>query len=66
MYDAIEITGKLARINDNCIFCGACIDACKFKSIEITGIPEQDFDFSGYEGVMVFIEQHQGFSAMSF
>jgi electron transfer flavoprotein alpha subunit len=60
MYDAIEITGGKAAINDNCIFCGACIDACKFKSIEITGIQEENFDFSAYSGVMVFIEQHEG------
>jgi len=60
MYDAIKITGKRAVINENCIFCGACIDICKFKSIEITGLSQGHKDFSQYKGVMVFIEQHSG------
>lgn len=60
MYDAIEIVGKKAIINENCVFCGACIDTCKFKSIEITGISREDKDFSQYKGVMVFVEQHSG------
>jgi caffeyl-CoA reductase-Etf complex subunit CarE len=60
MYDAIEITGKKAVINENCVFCGACIDICKFKSIEITGLNQGHKDFSQYKGVMVFIEQHSG------
>jgi electron transfer flavoprotein alpha subunit len=60
MYDAIEIVGKKAIINENCVFCGACIDTCKFKSIEITGLDQEQKDFSQYKGVMVFIEQHSG------
>ena len=60
MYDAIEIVGKKAVINENCVFCGACIDICKFKSIEITGLSQEHKDFSQYKGVMVFIEQHSG------
>jgi caffeyl-CoA reductase-Etf complex subunit CarE len=60
MYDAIEIIDKKAIINENCVFCGACIDICKFKSIEITGLSQAHKDFSQYNGVMVFIEQHSG------
>jgi electron transfer flavoprotein alpha subunit len=60
MYDAIEIVGKKAIINENCVFCGACIDTCKFKSIEITEPDQEQKDFSQYKGVMVFIEQHSG------
>jgi electron transfer flavoprotein alpha subunit len=60
MYDAIEIAGKKAIINENCVFCGACIDICKFKSIEITGLSQGHKDFSQYKGVMVFIEQQSG------
>ncbi len=60
MYDAIDIVGKKAAINENCVFCGACIDICKFKSIEITGLSQGYKDFSQYKGVMVFIEQQPG------
>jgi len=60
MYDAIEIKSGLAEINEKCIYCGACIDVCKFNSIQITGIPEKAVDFSQYRGVMVFLEQHDG------
>ena len=60
MYDAIDIINTKAVINDNCVFCGACIDACKFKSIEITGLHEKNLDFSNYKGVMVFLETLDG------
>ncbi len=63
MYDAVEIVDKKARINDNCVFCGACIDVCKFDSIEISGLVEEEKDFSAYKGIMVFIEQHEGIVA---
>jgi electron transfer flavoprotein alpha subunit len=63
MYDAIEIADKKAIMNENCIFCGACIDICKYGSIEITGLEESHKDFSQYSGVMVFIEQHENRTA---
>ncbi len=63
MYDAIEIIDKKAEINDNCVFCGACLEECKYGSIEITGLVEARKDFSEYKGIMVFIEQHEGVAA---
>lgn len=57
LYDAIEIIEGIAKINENCVFCGACIDACKVDSIKITGA-EEEKDFSGYKGVFVYLETH--------
>ncbi|MCL5069454.1 MAG: electron transfer flavoprotein subunit alpha/FixB family protein [Actinobacteria bacterium] len=60
MYDAIEIINGKASVKDNCVFCGSCIDACKFKSIAITGLSDKHMDFSNYNGVMVFLETIEG------
>jgi len=60
MYDAIEITNGKVTINDRCVFCGACIDICKLKSIEITGMSDKNQDFSNYKGVMIFLESLDG------
>jgi electron transfer flavoprotein alpha subunit len=60
MYDAIDIKKGKAIINDNCVFCGACIDICKFKSIEIKGLKEVKKDFSDYKGVCVYLEANDG------
>lgn len=57
LYDAIEIVDKVAKINENCVFCGACIDVCKDDSIKITGA-EEEKDFSEYSGVFVYLETH--------
>ena len=57
LYDAIEIIDGKAKINENCVFCGACIDVCKFDSIVITGL-EEEKDFSDYSGVFVYLETH--------
>ncbi|MEA2015924.1 MAG: electron transfer flavoprotein subunit alpha [Actinomycetota bacterium] len=56
LYDAIDIIDGKAAINENCVFCGACVDVCRFNSIEISGIDEEEKDFSGYSGVCVYLE----------
>ena len=57
MYDAIEIIDGMAVINESCVYCGACIDVCKFISIEIVGMEElEERDFSDYSGVCVYLE----------
>jgi len=57
MYDAIEIIDGMAVINESCVYCGACIDVCKFSSIEIVGMEElEERDFSDYSGVCVYLE----------
>lgn len=58
LYDAIEIVDKIAVIGENCVFCGVCLDACKYNSIEITGLKEEEKDFSDYSGVGVFLEAY--------
>ncbi len=61
-YGAIEMHGKLAVINDKCVLCGACVGPCKFKAIEITVTKKEGpkKDLSGFKGIWVFAEQHQG------
>ncbi len=61
-YGAIEMHGKLAVINDKCVLCGACVGPCKFNAIEITVTKKEGpkKDLSGFKGIWVFAEQHQG------
>jgi electron transfer flavoprotein alpha subunit/NAD-dependent dihydropyrimidine dehydrogenase PreA subunit len=59
-YGAMVIEDKIARITERCTECGACLAACKFEAlasdIEEAPIP----DLSGYKGVWVFTEVHDG------
>ena len=32
---ALQMDGRLARVNDACVLCGMCVDACPFDAIEI-------------------------------
>ncbi len=60
-YQALEMVDKKALwIEDRCTLCGACLESCKFEAL--TGqIPTRQIpDFSDYQGVWVFVEQHDG------
>ncbi len=60
-YAAVVIEDKKARwLEDRCTLCGACLEACKFEAL--TGeVPTREIpDLSGYRGVWVFAEQHDG------
>ncbi|MGM0509870.1 MAG: FAD-binding protein [Thermoplasmatota archaeon] len=58
--DAIHMEGDVAKLEEEkCISCGACVAACPVDAIEPV-LKAQKADFSEYEGVWVFAEQHQG------
>jgi len=60
-FGAIEIINKVAVITDKCVLCGACVGACKFNAIIIEKKEESPKkDLSGYKGIWVFAEQHNG------
>ena len=60
-YQALEILDKKARwIEDRCTLCGACLESCKFEALS-GQVPTREIpDFTGYSGVWVFVEQHDG------
>lgn len=39
---ALQMDGRLARVNDACVLCGMCVDACPFDAIEIVRESAQD------------------------
>jgi electron transfer flavoprotein alpha subunit len=51
---------KVARLNERCTFCGACISACKFDAIVADVVRKQDVDTSQYRGVWVVAEHRDG------
>ena len=60
-YQALEIQDKKARwLESRCTLCGACLESCKYEAI--TGdLPTREApDFSEYQDVWVFVEQHDG------
>jgi len=59
-YDAIEIAGQVAVINDRCTGCGACLDVCKKGAILSDREEIKPVDLSGYKGVWVFAEHRDG------
>jgi electron transfer flavoprotein alpha subunit len=47
--------GKLAKVNESCTLCGACVQSCPVNAIDIKRA-EGNIDLSAYKGVWVFIE----------
>jgi electron transfer flavoprotein alpha subunit len=60
-FGAITIDARLARIDlTKCTLCGACVEACRFDAIDIKKKVGGAQDFSAYQDVWVFAEQHDG------
>jgi electron transfer flavoprotein alpha subunit len=60
-YEAIVVEDKKARwLEDRCVLCGACLEACKFEALHGEMPVREVPDFNDYRGVMVFVEQHDG------
>ncbi len=58
--DALEMEDGVAKlIEELCISCSACVTACPVDAIE-PELKAQRADFSEYNGVWVFAEQHEG------
>ncbi len=56
-FEAIDMIGKLAVINEKCTMCNQCIPACKFDAIVKTEESEKGpVDLSEYKDVWVFTE----------
>ena len=56
---ALQMDGRLARMNDACVLCGMCVDACPFDAIEIVREPAQD-DVKACRDVWVFAQAADG------
>jgi electron transfer flavoprotein alpha subunit len=59
-FGAIGMESDKAVILDNCTLCGACVASCSVNAIRLTGEERPDAEPSGWRGVWVFGEQHQG------
>ncbi len=60
-FGALEMSGKLAVVNDSCTFCGACVPSCKFGAITMQKAEKADVvNIAEYQGVWVFGEQIDG------
>lgn len=65
-FSAIEISGGIAQITDNCTACSACIEACPKNAI-ISKIasetPSKKLTTTEYEGIWVICETRRGYPA---
>lgn len=56
---ALQMDGRLARVNDACVLCGMCVDACPFDAIKIVHESAQD-DAKACQDVWVFAQTADG------
>jgi electron transfer flavoprotein alpha subunit len=60
-FGAITIDNRLARIDlTKCTLCGACVEVCRFDAIDLKKKVGGAQDFSDYQDIWVFAEQHDG------
>ena len=56
LFQAIEIHGGKAAVNDNCVWCGVCSGACPFHAISMPQMNGSGNDLSAYSGVWTIVE----------
>ncbi len=54
-FGALFMEGKVAKVNESCTLCGACLQSCSVNAIDIPRTIGT-VDISAYKGVWVFIE----------
>ena len=60
-FEALELEGELAQVNDSCTLCGACAEACPEEAITVPEVERaQDGRAAQAKGVWVFAEQRGG------
>lgn len=57
---ALTMDGKLAVVNDSCIYCGVCVQTCPFGAVSIVQAPQAEVDISAYKNLWVYMELIQG------
>ena len=57
----IVVEGRLARVTEGCVLCGACVEACPVGALHIEkGAAADAADLAAWQGVWVFGEQDAG------
>lgn len=56
----IVVEGRLARVTDSCVLCGACVDVCPVGALAIERAGAGSADLAAWSGVWVFAEQADG------
>ena len=59
-YGAISMVGKKALISEACVFCGACVEVCRFDAILLRTEPTEQAGAPESSGIWVFAEQCEG------
>ncbi|MBU1275160.1 MAG: electron transfer flavoprotein subunit alpha [Proteobacteria bacterium] len=60
-FEALELEGDFAQVNDSCTLCGACAEACPEEAITVPEVERaQDGRAAQAKGVWVFAEQRGG------
>ena len=59
-YGAISMVGKKALISEACVFCGACVEVCRFDAILLRTEPTEQGGAPESSGIWVFAEQSEG------
>ncbi|MBU2516806.1 MAG: electron transfer flavoprotein subunit alpha [Proteobacteria bacterium] len=60
-FEALELEGEFAQVNDSCTLCGACAEACPEEAITVPEVERaQDDRAAQAKGVWVFAEQRGG------
>lgn len=57
---ALQMDGRLARVNDACVLCGMCVDACPFDAISIVRESAHDDAAHDCKDVWVFAQVVDG------
>lgn len=59
-FDAINMMGTIAEINDKCTTCNQCLDNCPFGAIEKTELEIKEQELTESKNIWIYAEQRKG------